>query len=98
MPAPLIDFHSHYYDPAWMPTGTPRGFSAAMARARAMLTDIEAQLAAMDAAGVAMKVLSAPLSTLVGPGEEPPVALTTAINDRFAALVAAHPDRLLGLA
>lgn len=94
----LVDFHSHYYDPAWMPSATPRGFSAAFARAQALLTDIEAQLAAMDAAGIDMKVLSAPLSTLVGPGEEPPVALTTRINDRFAALVAEYPDRLLGLA
>ncbi len=94
----LIDFHSHYYDPAWMPAAPPRGFSAAFARARALLTDIDAQLAAMDAAGVDMKVLSAPLSTLVGPGEQPPVTLTTDINNRFAALVAAHPDRLLALA
>jgi predicted TIM-barrel fold metal-dependent hydrolase len=96
--APLIDFHSHYYDPSWMPAAPPRGFSAAFARAQALLTDIDAQLAAMDAAGVDMKVLSAPLSTLVGPGEEPPVALTTRINDHFAALITTHPDRLLGLA
>ncbi|MCA1725733.1 MAG: amidohydrolase family protein, partial [Thermomicrobia bacterium] len=96
--ARLIDFHSHYYDPAWMPAQSPGGFSAAFARARALMTDIDAQLAAMDAAGVEMKVLSAPLSTLVGPGEEPPVALSARINDRFAALVAAHPDRLLALA
>ena len=94
----LIDFHSHYYDPAWMPTQPPSGFSAAFARARAMLTDVDAQLAAMDAAGIDMKVLSAPLSTLVGPGEEPPVALSARINDRFADLVAKHPDRLLALA
>lgn len=94
----LIDFHSHYYDPMWMPTATPGGFSASFTRARALLTDIDAQLAAMDAAGIDMKVLSAPLSTLVGPGEEPPVALAPRVNDRFAALIAAHPDRLLGLA
>ncbi len=97
-PAPLIDFHSHYYDPAWFPAQTPSGFSAAFARARALLTDIDAQLAAMDTAGVDMKVLSAPLSTLVGPGEAPPVALSGRINDRFAELVTAHPDRLLALA
>jgi 2,3-dihydroxybenzoate decarboxylase len=96
--ARLVDFHSHYYDPAWMPAQPPGGFSAAFARARALLTDIDAQLAAMDAAGIDMKVLSAPLSTLVGPGEEPPVALSTRINDRFADLVARHPNRLLALA
>ncbi len=94
----LVDFHSHYYDPAWFPAEAPTGFSAAFGRARALLTDIDAQLAAMDAAGIEMKALSAPLSTLVGPGEEPPVALVTQINDRFAALVAQHPDRLLALA
>src|SRR5947209_19678978 len=93
--APLVDFHSHYYDPAWMPAASPGGFSAAFRRARALLTDIDAQLAAMDAAGVDMKVLSAPLSTLVGPGEEPPVALSARINERFAALVEQYPDRLL---
>jgi predicted TIM-barrel fold metal-dependent hydrolase len=95
---PLIDFHSHFYDPAWMPAQPPGGFSAAFARARAMLTDSDAQLAAMDAAGIDMKVLSAPLSTLVGPGEEPPVALSARINDRFARLVADYPTRLLALA
>lgn len=94
----LIDFHSHYYDPAWFPSETPPGFSATFARARALLTDIDAQLAAMDAAGMDMKVLSAPLSTLVGPGEEPPVALVERINERFARLVAEYPDRLLALA
>lgn len=96
--ARLVDFHSHYYDPAWMPAQPPSGFSDAFAQARALLTNIDAQLAAMDAAGIDMKVLSAPLSTLVGPGEEPPVALSARINDRFAALVAAHPTRLLALA
>ncbi|MGI8688946.1 MAG: amidohydrolase family protein [Thermomicrobiales bacterium] len=95
---PLIDFHSHYYDPAWMPAQSPSGFSAAFAQAQALLTNIDAQLAAMEAAGVDMKVLSAPLSTLVGPGEEPPVALCARINDRFAALVAEHPTRLRALA
>lgn len=94
----LIDFHSHYYDPAWMPATTPGGFSASFKRAQTLLTDIDAQLAAMDAAHVDMKVLSAPLSSLVGPGEEPPVSLAPRVNERFAALIAAHPDRLLGLA
>ncbi len=94
----LVDFHSHYYDPAWMPDTIPRGFSAAMRRAWPVLTDIEAQLAAMDAAGVDTKVMSAPLSTLVDPGAEPPTDLTARMNERFAELVAAHPGRLRALA
>src|SRR4051794_20033633 len=81
-----------------MPAASPSGFSAAFRRARALLTDIDAQLAAMDAAGVDMKVLSAPLSTLVGPGEEPPVSLAPRINEHYAALIQRHPDRLLALA
>ena len=94
----LIDFHSHYYDPAWMPAEIPRGFSAAMRQAWPILTDIDAQLAAMDAAGVDAKVMSAPLSTLVDPGATPPVELVARINERFAALVATHPGRLMALA
>ena len=94
----LIDFHSHYYDPAWMPAEIPRGFSAAMRKAWSLLTDIDAQLAAMDAARVDAKVMSAPLSTLVDPGAVPPVSLVARINERFGALVAAHPGRLMALA
>src|SRR5437588_2802922 len=84
----LIDFHSHYYDPAWMPAEIPRGFSAAMRKAWPLLTNIDAQLAAMDTAGVNAKVMSAPLSTLVDPGVMPPVDLVTRINERYAELVA----------
>jgi predicted TIM-barrel fold metal-dependent hydrolase len=94
----LIDFHSHYYDPAWMPAAVPRGVSAAMRKAWPLLTDIETQLAAMDAAGVDVKVMSAPLNALADAGTEPPIHLVPQINERYAALVAAHPGRLLALA
>ena len=47
--ARYIDFHSHFYDPAWFSSPTTMG-QGILARAWPLLTDIEAQLAAMDSA------------------------------------------------
>lgn len=91
----LIDFHSHYYDASWYPS--PQGPSA-LSRSWPLLTDIQAQLAAMDEAGIDAKVLSAPSATLLRPGEPCPADLMKRINDRFAELVSTYPDRLLALA
>jgi 5-carboxyvanillate decarboxylase len=60
---------------------------------RTALTDIEARLAAMDAAGQAMAVLS-----INPPGVQPypaadAVPLARAVNDALAQLVRAHPTR-----
>ncbi|HEY1970177.1 MAG TPA: amidohydrolase family protein [Pseudonocardia sp.] len=66
---------------------------------RAALKDLDGQrLRAMDAAGVAIQVLS-----VAAPGaQETPaaasLALARAVNDRAAATVAAHPDRFRALA
>src|SRR5581483_3816848 len=92
---PLIDFHSHYYDAAWYPS--PQG-PATLPRSWPLLTDIQAQLAAMTAAGIDAKVLTAPSSTILNPGQPCPPDLMQRINDRFAELVATYPDRLLALA
>jgi predicted TIM-barrel fold metal-dependent hydrolase len=62
------------------------------------LTDIEAQLVAMDSVGIDAKVLSAPAALLVEPGQSLPLALMKRINDRFAELGATYPERLLALA
>jgi predicted TIM-barrel fold metal-dependent hydrolase len=96
VPARLIDFHSHYYSAAWYPSSP--GGSKVLADAWPLLTDIEAQLAAMDEAGIDAKVLSAPAGLLVAPGELLPIALMERINDHFAELVATYPDHLLALA
>jgi predicted TIM-barrel fold metal-dependent hydrolase len=93
----LIDFHSHYYNSAWYPSSSPRG-SDVLARSWPLLTNIHAQLEAMDAAKIDAKVLSAPAGVLVEPGKQLPITLMQHINDHFAALVAAYPKCLLGLA
>ena len=50
----------------------------------------------MDAAGVDVKVISAPLSMLVGESDAPD-GLLQRVNERFAELIAAYPERLLAL-
>ena len=61
--------------------------------------DVEARLRAMDAAGIDLQVLSPNPLTFLG-GVEPAHAVAHAVasNDAMAALVARHPDRLLGTA
>jgi len=93
----LIDFHSHYCDPAWY-TSASTQLPAALTRAWPLLTDIEAQLAMLDTAAIETKVLSAPASMIAAPGQSLPHSMIERINDRFAELVAHYPGRLLGLA
>lgn len=90
----LIDFHSHYYEETWSLSPVPPG----LLRAWPLLTDIEAQLREMDRAGIDAKVLSAPASVLVAPGQHVPGTTIERINDRLAELVAAYPQRLRALA
>ena len=92
-----IDFHSHFYDRSWFPSSTTAG-PGILARSWPLLTDIEAQLAAMDIASIDAKVLSAPSALLVEPGKLLPPTMMERINERFAELVSTYPDRLLALA
>jgi predicted TIM-barrel fold metal-dependent hydrolase len=93
----LIDFHSHYYEALWRSSPVSQG-PTVLTHAWPLLTNIEAQLTAMEAAGIDAKVLSAPSAVLVEPGQPLPAALMERINDRFADLVAAYPEHLLALA
>jgi predicted TIM-barrel fold metal-dependent hydrolase len=93
----MIDFHSHFYDRAWFPSPSMSGLGV-LARAWPLLTDIEAQLVAMNSAGIDAKVLSAPAAFLVGPGQSLPLTLMKRINDRFVELVSTYPEHLLALA
>jgi predicted TIM-barrel fold metal-dependent hydrolase len=93
----FIDFHSHFYDHTWFPSPPTTG-QGILARAWPLLTDIEAQLAAMDDANIDAKVLSAPSALLVEPGKQLPASMIERINDRFAELVSTYPERLLALA
>ena len=93
----MIDFHSHYFDPAWFGSLPPQG-PGVFKQAWPLLSNIEAQLVAMEEAGIDGKVLSAPAGSLVAQGQSLPLALMQRINDRFAEMVAAYPERLLALA
>jgi hypothetical protein len=55
----LIDFHSHYYETAWAAMPSAPGLRG-LARVWPLMTNIVAQLDALAAVGVDMKVLSAP--------------------------------------
>lgn len=93
----LIDFHSHYYETAWAATPTAPGLRG-LARVWPLMTNIEAQLDALAAAGVDAKVLSAPTASLVPAGGQLTADQIQRINDRLATLIATYPGRLLGLA
>ena len=97
MNARYIDFHSHFYDPTWFPSSATIGLGI-LARAWPLLTDIDAQLAAMDSANIDAKVLSAPSALLAEPGKQLSASMIERINDLFAELVSNYPDRLLALA
>ena len=92
----LIDFHSHYYDASWQDARFST--SASLTQARSMLTDIRAQLDAMEQAGIDAKVLSAPPAMLAAQGAHISIDLMRRINDRFAELVTNYPTQLLALA
>src|SRR6266567_7030477 len=62
----LIDFHSHYYDASWQ--NVLFSTSTSLTLARPLLTDIRAQLDAMEQAGIDAKVLSAPPAMLAAQG------------------------------
>ena len=93
----LIDFHSHYYASEWYASATPIGTSV-LSRAWPLLTDINAQIAALDAAAIDAKVLTAPISVLVDTGQTLSETRIRQINDTFAEMVKTHPGRLLALA
>ncbi len=97
-PSPrVIDFHSHYYAPAWYPAPPPQS-PGTLAQAWPLLTNIQAQLDAMDDACIDAKVLSAPPALITTPGQLLPTDMMQRINDHFAELVDAYPQRLLALA
>lgn len=92
----LIDFHGHYFEEAWL--ASPGASGQSLARRQPLLTDLPAQLALLDEAGIDTKVISAPVGLLTASGQPMPPALMSRINDRLAELVAVHAGRLLALA
>ena len=100
-----VDFHAHLIDPAVY--RETQGFSifaqttdsARAASVIARMADIDQRIAAMDAMGTGVQVLSSSLvhqcSYDAAPAEA--LRLDAAMNETIARAVAAHPDRLRGL-
>ena len=100
-----VDFHAHLIDPAvyretqaWsvFAQTTDAGRAASVI---ARMADVDERIAAMDAMGVHLQVLSSSLVHQCTYDGEPAHALRldAAMNETIARAVAAHPDRLRGL-
>lgn len=104
----MIDAHIHYLRPEWgdalwSPEARRRSSIWPKIYLRLLaLADPTMFLHAMDARAVERAVLYPELSVAPGPqtpgGATAALAMTRAMNDATAALVAQHPDRLIGLA
>ncbi len=104
----MIDAHLHYLWPAWADAlWSPELRRSATAWPRLFLrmvplADPELFLRAMDARAIDRAVLSPEMSSPPGPhipgGAAAALTLCRTMNEATAALVARHPDRLIGLA
>ncbi|MFF2550706.1 amidohydrolase family protein [Nocardia sp. NPDC058058] len=96
-----IDVHAHYWTDDYLDllvelgktdTDTQRGMGAGGG------AELDARLRLMDRAGVDMQVLSTAPQNPYGPDREKAVAAARFVNDQYAGVVAAHPDRFLAFA
>jgi len=96
-----IDVHAHYWTDHYLDmlvglgktdTATQRGIGAGDG------AELDARLRLMDRAGVDLQVLSAAPQLPYGTDADLAVAAARYINDEYAALVAAHPDRFRAFA
>jgi aminocarboxymuconate-semialdehyde decarboxylase len=101
----LVDFHAHLIDPAvyretqgWSIFARTQD-AARAASVNARMADIDERIAAMDAMGVGVQVLSPSLVHQCSYEAEPDDAhrLDAMMNDTIARAIATHPDRLRGL-
>ena len=91
-----IDVHAHYWTDAYLDmlaelgrsdTATQRGMGAGGG------DELAARLTLMDRAGIDIQVLSAAPQLPYGADADRAVAAARFVNDEYAALVSAHPDR-----
>ena len=96
-----IDVHAHYWTDHYLDmlvglgktdTATQRGIGAGDG------AELDARLRLMDRAGIDLQVLSAAPQLPYGTDADLAVAAARYINDEYAALVAAHPDRFRAFA
>jgi 6-methylsalicylate decarboxylase len=96
-----IDVHAHYWTDAYLDmlvelgrtdTETQRGIGASSG------DELDARLRLMDRAGIDVQVLSAAPQLPYCHNADRAVAAARYVNDEYAALVAAHPDRFRAFA
>jgi 6-methylsalicylate decarboxylase len=96
-----IDVHAHYWTDAYLDmlvelgktdTATQRGIGAGGG------AELDARLELMDRAGIDVQVLSAAPQLPYGADADSAIAAARYVNDEYAALVAAHPDRFRAFA
>ena len=96
-----IDVHAHYWTDRYLDrlaalgktdTATQRGIGAGDG------DELDARLRLMDRAGIDIQVLSAAPQLPYGPDTERTVAAAHYVNDEYAAVVTAHPDRFRAFA
>jgi aminocarboxymuconate-semialdehyde decarboxylase len=100
-----VDFHAHLIDPqVYRETQAFSIFAQTTDASRAAsvlarMADLDQRIAAMDAMGVGVQVLSSSLVHQCSYDTEPETALRldAAMNDTIARAVATHPDRFRGL-
>ncbi|MEV6073304.1 amidohydrolase family protein [Nocardia sp. NPDC052001] len=96
-----IDVHAHYWTDDYLDllvelgktdTDTQRGMGAGGG------AELDARLRLMDRAGVDMQVLSTAPQNPYGQDRDKAVAAARYVNNQYAEVVAAHPDRFLAFA
>lgn len=94
----LIDFHGHWFPPSVVEAIPAADLPPSVAASWPLLLDVDAQLEAAAAAGIDLKVVCAPYSSLVWAAKVPLAELPARTNDALAARVAESPGRLAALA
>ena len=100
-PPEVVDFHVHYVNPAHPPTlwaDAKPEVAELRRRTTRRIVDLDDVLASAAAGSIATRVLNTPPSLVALAGTALPARVVREINDHLAAQVAAHPQRLLGLA
>lgn len=101
VPFKVIDFHNHFVGPAFTSragAGAPAAQKAYFERVNRDLSDSQALLSSIDAAGIAGRVVNTPLEFLQDADEGVPADLPKRINDQLAELVRRNPGKLYALA
>lgn len=97
----VVDFHNHFVGPAFKSiagAAAPAAQKAYFERVNRDLSDPQALVSSIEAAGIAARVVNTPLEFLQNADVDVPADLPRRINDALAELVGRNPGRLHGLA